>query len=238
MSGSALALQLKLLVAAIVVVPIDLMAEGSIGEVGAACPAAIADSLPTASIKTPRRPQEPAAGLQSPAQAARPISFLERRSDPPADDPSASAPAPQPPAIAPSVSTSSHEGMPRPNRVNAIPGPAPRPAPPVASKAEAAADATLVQQRDPNAAILNMAILADTYDETRMSPMWPGATPSPALPRLAMLLGAGGSVAIGILGLVALELIRRRRRTCAPSPARFADHGRSRQTDLRAAAHE
>jgi hypothetical protein len=46
-----------------------------------------------------------------------------------------------------------------------------------------------------------------------MSPMWPGSR-STASPKLAMLFGACGSVAISIYGLVAFKLRRRRRRAC------------------------
>jgi hypothetical protein len=213
MSASVSALQLKLLVVAVVVVPIGQLVGSSIGDGRAASPAPIAEPWASALIQARRRPEEPATRLRNAAQVVRHSNLLARRSNPSAHDLPSAALATQRSTIASSVSTAEHEEMSRPNRVNTIRVPAPRPAPPLAPEAEAAAGAKLAQRRNSGAAIANMAILADTYDETRMSPMWPGS-PSTASPKLTILFGACGGVAISIYGLVAFKLRRRRRRAC------------------------
>jgi len=70
----------------------------------------------------------------------------------------------------------------------------------------------LAQSRDPDDVLASMAILADTYDETRMSPMWPGSPPSPgsaAITGLVALFGTCSGVAISIYGLAAFMARRR-----------------------------
>jgi hypothetical protein len=57
-----------------------------------------------------------------------------------------------------------------------------------------------------------LAMLADIYDDTRTSPMWPDSLPSPASltpAELVRLLGIVGGVALGIYGLLAFNLRRR-----------------------------
>jgi hypothetical protein len=76
----------------------------------------------------------------------------------------------------------------------------------------AASGTTLAERRDPDDVLATMAILAETYDETRMSPMWPGSSPSPgsfATTALVTLFGACSGLAISIYGLVAFMARRR-----------------------------
>jgi hypothetical protein len=137
MSVSVSACQLRILVAAIVVVTVGRLLAVSIGDGLAASPASIA---------------EPSAAAPAPGQSA------------------------QPPARLRSSRTA------------------------------------LVQRRDPDDVLANMAVLAETYDETRMSPTWPGSPPAPgsiATAGLVMLLGTCSCVAISIYGLVAFMARRR-----------------------------
>ena len=211
MSVSVSVLQLKLLVVAIVLVMIGQLVESSIGNGRAASPASIAEPSATASIQTRRRPQEPATRSMNSAQVVR-HSNLARRPNPSAHDLPSATLATLRPSIASAASTNEHEEMSNPNRVNTIRVLAPRPAPPLAPETQATAGTTLAPLRNLDAAIATIAILADTYDETRMSLIWPGSPPSTAPPKLAILFGTCSSVAISIYGLVAFKLRRRRRR--------------------------
>jgi hypothetical protein len=232
MSVSVLALKLRLLVVAVVVVSIDPLVENSIDEVQAACPAAAAEPSAGALIRPSRRPEDPAARLQDSGQVVRDSGFLARPSDASAHNLSLAAPARQRTTIASTVSSTEYAEMSGPSRGNAIPTLAPPSATPLALQAEAGPGVTLVQRENPNAAIGNIAILADTYDETRLSPMWPGSQPPTALSKLAMLSGACGGVAIGICGLAVFVLRRRRQRAFTNSNELFARHGQSPQTDF------
>jgi hypothetical protein len=89
---------------------------------------------------------------------------------------------------------------------------APVAAPSVLADAEAVSGAMFAQRRDPDAALAIMATLADIYDDTRMSPMWPGSLPSPGSltpAELVRLLGICSGVALGIYGLLTFDLRRR-----------------------------
>jgi hypothetical protein len=146
MSVSVSAMQLRILVAAIVAVTVGRVLAVSIGDGLAASPASIAEPLVGAPAQ--RQSAQPPARLSNSAQVLR------------------------------------------------------------------AADSgtTLAEGRDPDDVLATMAILADTYDETRMLPIWPGAPASPgsfATAGLVTLFGACSCVAISIYGLVAFMARRR-----------------------------
>lgn len=85
-------------------------------------------------------------------------------------------------------------------------------APSVPADTEAALGMMFAPRRDQNDALAIMATLADIYDDTRMSPMWPSAVPSPASltpAGLVRVLGICGGVALCIYGLLAFNLRRR-----------------------------
>jgi hypothetical protein len=85
-------------------------------------------------------------------------------------------------------------------------------APTVLADADAAPGMLFASRRDPDDALAIMATLADIYDDTRTSPMWPNSVPSPASlspAELVRLLGICGGVALGIYGLLAFNLRRR-----------------------------
>jgi hypothetical protein len=145
MSASVSACQLRILVAAIVVVTVGRLPAVSIGDGLAASPASIAE--PLAGAPAQRQWAPPPARLQNSAQVLR-----------------------------------------------------------------AADSGTTLERRDPDDILVTMAILAETYDETRMSPMWPDSSPSPgsfATTGLVTLFGACSGLAISIYGLVAFMARRR-----------------------------
>jgi hypothetical protein len=85
-------------------------------------------------------------------------------------------------------------------------------APTVLADADAAPGMLFAPRRDPDDALAIMATLADIYDDTRMSPMWPSSVPSPASlspAELVRLLGICSGVALCIYGLLAFNLRRR-----------------------------
>jgi hypothetical protein len=85
-------------------------------------------------------------------------------------------------------------------------------APTVLANADAAPDMLFAPRRGPDDALAIMATLADIYDDTRMSPLWPNAVPSPASlspAELVRLLGICSGVALCIYSLLAFNLRRR-----------------------------
>jgi hypothetical protein len=216
MSVSVSTFQLRLLVVAIVVGTGGQLVEVSNAHGRAASDASIAE--PSASASLPRRrPEELGSRFQNSAHVVPHRNLLARRSIAPARDPLLAVLAKPRPASAPFVSITEDEEASRSSSVNPTGVRAPLSAPHLVPEAEAALGATVAKRGNPDASLANIVILADTYDDTRMSPMWPGSPPSPAsfvASELAILFGACSCVALSIYGLVATKLRRRERRAC------------------------
>jgi hypothetical protein len=205
MCVSISAFQLRILVAAIVVVTIGQLVVVSIGDGRAASRASVAD--PSAGALTPgqRQSAQPPARLRVSARVLRHGHHLAHRSNPSAHDPLTAELAKARLRVAPPVSETL-----RPHSMNTI-RVAPVAPPPAVPEAEAASGTTSAR-RDPAAALANMEILADTYDDTRMSPMWPGSPSSAPLAtaELVTIIGICSCVAISVYGLIAFRSGRRR----------------------------
>jgi hypothetical protein len=210
MCVSISAFQLKILVAAIIVVTVGQVVVVSIGDGRAASPTSVAD--PSAGEITPAQRQSAQPPTRDSDRVVRHGHRLAHRSSPSAHDPLAKVLAKARPPVAPPASAVEGEEMLRPHSVNAL-RVAPMAARPVGPEVEAALGTTPAQRRDPAAALAKMEILADTYDDTRMSPMWPGApsSASSVTIELVALFGICGCVAISIYGLVAFKSRDRRR---------------------------
>jgi hypothetical protein len=134
-------------------------------------------------------------------------------------------PAGSRPAVAPTLSIVEDQDLSKRRDVNAIRGRVPVSAPIVLAGDAFATGGLFAERRGPDDIL---ATLADIYDDTRTSPMWPDSLPSPASltpAGLARLLGICGGVALCIYGLLAFKLRRRsdrrppgRGRAHAPPP--------------------
>jgi hypothetical protein len=210
MSVSVAAAQIRILVATIVAVTIYQSGLLSIGDGRAASPASTAE--PSASALVPARKQsgQSPSRLRNSAQVVRRRGHsLARGDDPPPRNPPSTELADARQPFLPPVATVEVGEMVRPHGSNAIVAPAP---PAVRPQAEAASG-TSSQRRDPGDALAVIAALADTYDDTRLSPMWAGSRPSPApfaTVKLVTLFAACSGVAIGVYGVVAFRSRRRK----------------------------
>jgi hypothetical protein len=197
------------------IVALPLIAVGvSIGDGRAASAVSVVE--PLVGALTPAQSQSTRSSLRLPKSAptVRLTHHLAHSSKPPAHGPLSSVLAKARPAVAPIGWTSEDDKVLRPNSVNTIRVPAPVTTVRAVPQADAS-DTWLGRHRDADNAPANMVVLADSYDNTRMFPMWPGSPPSPALfttTELVILLGACGCVAISIYGLVAFDSQRRRTR--------------------------
>jgi hypothetical protein len=192
------------------IVALPLIAVGvSIGDGRAASAVSIVEPLAGALTSAQRQSTRRSTRLPKSAAAVRLTHHLARSSKQPSHGSLSSVLAKARPAVAPIDWTREDDKVLRPNSMNTTRIPAPVTTAPAAPQAEAS-DTRLGRQADNAPA--NMLALADTYDDTRMLPMWPGSPRSPApftTTELVILFGACGCVAISIYGLVAFNSRRR-----------------------------
>ena len=213
MSVSVSAAQVRILVAAIVLVTIYQSGVLSIGDGRAESRSATAAPAAGALVPASKQSDQPPARLHDSAQPDRHGHHIARRYDPPAREPSSAEPSSAETAktrqpLLPSFATVQEEKTANPRGPNAVLAPA---APAPRSEAEASSGPSS-QRREPGDALAIIATLADTYDDTRMSPMWAGSRPSRAplaAARLVTLFAACSCVAIGVCGAVAYKSRRR-----------------------------
>ncbi|HWF94365.1 MAG TPA: hypothetical protein VG291_05340 [Xanthobacteraceae bacterium] len=208
MSVSVSASQARILVAAIVLVTISQSDVLSIGDGRAASRAATAEPPAGARVPATEQSDQPPARLRNSAQAVRRVHHLARRYDRTAREPPAAETAEARQPLLPSVMSVQAGETENPRSSDAVMGPA---APALRSGVEAVSGRSF-ERRDPGDALAIIATLADTYDDTRMSPMWAGSPPSraPLAPaRLITLIAACSCAAIGLCGAVAYKSRRR-----------------------------
>jgi hypothetical protein len=229
MSVSVAAIQLRVLVVAVVVAAFGRLIVVSIDEGRAANGTFVAESSAGEFTPASGDTAQPPVGSQTSAQALNPRHRLAfPYSNAPTHDPPSAVPARARPAVAPSASSVEDQDLSRPRKVNPIRVQVPVAASTVLADNEFATGALFAGRRGPDDVLAMMATLADIYDDTRMSPMWPDSLPSPASltpAELVRLLGICGGVALCIYGLLAFNLRRRsdrrptgRSRAHAPPP--------------------
>lgn len=207
MSVSVSASQARILVAAIVLVTISQSGVLSIGDGRAASRAATAESPAGARVPAPEQSDQPPARLRNSAQADRRGHHLARQY-PAARELLAAETAGRRQPFLSSAATDEERETENPPSSDAVMRTA---APPVRTEVEAVSGRSF-ERRDFGDALAIIATLADTYDDTRMSPMWTGSPPSPAplAPvRLITLIAACCCAAIGLYGAVVYKSRRR-----------------------------
>jgi hypothetical protein len=209
MSVSVSVFQLRILVVAIVVATVGQLVVTSIGDGRAASFAFVAQPSTGATAPEKRRSERPLTRPQESSRAIRHTHHPAGHPSPPPYGPLSAVRAKARAAVAPSVATAENKEMELliPRSVKTVKAPAAVEASPVEAEAQAAAGTKLI--------LASIETLANSYDETRLSPMWPDSLRSQrpfATTELMMLFGACGGVATGIYGLIAFGRQRRRQR--------------------------
>jgi hypothetical protein len=205
MSVSVSVLQLRILVVTIVLATVGQLVVISISGGRAASFSFVAERSTGATAPAKRRSERPPTRLQKSSRAARHAHHVAGHSSPPPYGPLSAVLAKARPAFAPSVATVENQEMLTPRVVRTVRVAAAVEDPPVEAETQAAAGTKL--------GLASIATLADSYDETRLSPMWPDSMRSPpsfATTDLVMLFGACGGIATGIYALIAFTRQRRR----------------------------
>jgi hypothetical protein len=198
------------------IVALPLIAVGvSIGDSRGASAVSVVEPLAGAFTPAQRQLAQAPTRIPKSALTVHLHHHLGRSSKRPAHGPLSAVFAKARSTVVPTVSIGDDNESLRPHSVSTIRIPATVTSSSVAPQAEASSDRGLGRRRDVADAVTNIVVLADTYDDVRMSPMWPEPPPSPApfaKTELLILFGACGCVAISIYGLVAFNSQHRRTR--------------------------
>jgi hypothetical protein len=163
------------------IVALPLIAVGvSIGDSRGASAVSVVEPLAGAFTPAQRRLAQAPTRIPKSALTVHLHHHLGRSSKRPAHGPLSAVFAKARSTVVPTVSIGDDNASLRPHSVSTIRIPATVTSSSVAPQAEASSDRGLGRRRDVADAVTNIVVLADTYDDVRMSPMWPEPPPSPA----------------------------------------------------------